>query len=100
MVRRLVAIGNLDGVGVVALPAEPDAPLVVDADAVLAGSASGDSLEMVAGWDAKVGECLGGVEDDQLPEAAVLEVGWPAPDGVPFDVLLGVAVPEALDHVR
>lgn len=92
-------MGDLDKVGIPAVPAEADAPLVVDADAVLAGAVSGELFEAVAGWDAEVGERFGGVEDEQLPEDATLEVGGPAPDGAPFEELLGVVVPEALDHV-
>jgi len=98
MVGLLVVVGDLDGVGVAAVPAEADAPLVVDADAVLAGAVSGESLEAVAGWDAEVGERLGGVEDEELAEGAALEVGRPSPAGAPLEELLGVTVPEALDH--
>jgi len=99
MAGLLVVVGDLDGVGIAALPAEADAPLVVDADAVLTGPFAGELLESVTWWDPEVGEHLGGVEDEEPPEGAALEVGWPAVDGAPFEELLGVAVPEALDHV-
>jgi hypothetical protein len=74
----LVVVADLDGVGVAALPPKADAPLVVDADAVLASPVAGELLEPVAWRDAEVGERLGGVEDEELPEGAALEVGWPS----------------------
>jgi len=99
MACLLVVVRDLDGVGVAALPPEADAPLVVEADAVLTGPVAGEPLESVAWRDAEVGERLGGVEDEEIPEGAALEIGWPSPAGAPFEELLGVAVPEALDHV-
>jgi len=94
-----MVVGDLDGVGVAAGPPEADAPLVVDADAVLTGPVSGELLEPVAWRDAEVGERLGGVQDEEFPAGAALEVGRPAPAGAPFEELLGVVVTEALDHV-
>jgi hypothetical protein len=94
-----VVVGDLDGVSVSALPPEADTPLVVDADAVLAGPVAGEHLESVAGWNAEVGERFGGVEDEELPEGATSQILWPAPDDTPLEDLQGVAVPEALDRV-
>jgi len=42
-------VADLDLVGVATSPDEADAPLVVDADAVLAGAVAGEPLEAVAG---------------------------------------------------
>src|ERR1700737_3339506 len=48
----LVVVDQLDVPGAAGTPREADAPLVVDADAVLAGAAAGQLFEPVAGWHA------------------------------------------------
>lgn len=57
-----VVIANLDGSGIRAGPSEGDAPLRVDADAVLSGAVATEGFQTIAGWDAKVVEFGGGVE--------------------------------------
>jgi len=67
-----VVVHDLDVVGASGAPSKAEAPLLVDADAVLAGTVAGQFLEAVAGWDSEVTEDLGGVEDQQLAQRCAL----------------------------
>ena len=58
--------GNV--LGVAAVPAEGDAPLVVDADGVEAEEVALECFEAVAWWDGEVVEDDGFVELDQFPD--------------------------------
>jgi hypothetical protein len=46
-------------------PFETDPPLIVDADAVLAGPVASQFLQAVARRNSEVVECYGGVEDEE-----------------------------------
>ena len=48
-----MVIGDLNFMRVAVFPSEADAPLTVDADAVLTLAVASEGLEMVAGWNAK-----------------------------------------------
>jgi hypothetical protein len=54
MLLSSMIVDNLDIVGMSLKPYETDAPLLVDADAHLAGSISLQRFEPVAGWRPKV----------------------------------------------
>src|SRR5258708_8432554 len=62
----LVVGDEFDVAGSGGAPGEADAPLVVDADAVLAGAAAGQLLQPVAWWHPEVVDALGGVDDNEL----------------------------------
>ena len=63
-----MVIPDGDLFGVAAVPAEADAPLVVDADGVGAGEVALKCFEAVAWWDGEVVEDDGFVELDQFPD--------------------------------
>jgi len=71
----LVIIGDFNFVGVVAFPMEADAPLVVDADAVLPESVAAQGFQAVARRDAEFFEVLCFVDDAKLVEGTALNLG-------------------------
>ena len=94
----LVIVDDLDVVRVAVLPPEADAPLIVDANAVLPGAIPFQLLQAVAGRDAEVLKLLRGVDEAELPEQRPLEVGREAADALALKQALGVPISETLDH--
>ena len=80
------------------LPAEADAPLIVDANAVLAGPIAFEFLQAVAGRDAQILELLGGVHEAELAQHEALELRWEAADRLSLEQALGVPIGETVDH--
>ena len=70
-----MVVGDFDTVGVVVLPAEAEPPLLIDADAELAGAAAFEGFESVAGRVAEIGEEAGLVEHVELAPGGGLDVG-------------------------
>ena len=93
-----VIINDLDFVRVTVGPPEADAPLVVDANAVLSGSVTLQFFQAVSRWDPQVVERVRCVENDQLSEHGVAERSRKAPNGLSGEQPLGISVSEALDH--
>jgi hypothetical protein len=97
-----VVVDDADLVGAAVSPAEKDAPLVVDADRVIAGEVALERLESVARRDSQILESLGGLESDQFAHGGADEVGGKAAGtGGPSSTgeVFGGAVTEAPDHV-
>ena len=65
--------------GVVADPAEANAPLVVNAEAVLSGPLTPELFQSVAGRESQFLQPLGGVQQDELAESNPLQGRWPVP---------------------
>jgi hypothetical protein len=57
-------------------------------------------LQSIARGHAQVRNCLGGIQDQELPERGAVERGRQPPDTPAREDLLGVLVPEALDHTQ
>jgi hypothetical protein len=74
-----VVVHDLDVVGASGTPSKAEAPLLVDADAVLAGTVAGQLLEAVTWRDPEVTKGLGGVEDQQLAQRCPLRGRVEAP---------------------
>ncbi len=70
-----VVIDNLNLVRAVGLPLEAEAPLLVDADGVLAFAVSLEGFEPVSGWDVEVVEFGDGVELGELAQRHAQECG-------------------------
>lgn len=96
----LVVVDDLDLEGVTSVPSEADTPLLIDSDAVLAGSISGKSLKAVCGWDTEVDEVPCMIEHGELVERTLLDVArkFPRPLLVPY--LLCLRIGKTLDHPR
>jgi hypothetical protein len=95
-----VVVGDLDVCRTGGGPGEADAPLVVDADAVLSLPIPAQLLEAIARWNPKVVDDLGGVEDQELAVCNSLKVGAELADVRASPDELGFLVRERLDHLR
>jgi hypothetical protein len=81
-------------------PPEAHAPLVDDANRVLAAAITFQSLKAIAWWDAQVFQRPSAVQQAQLNQSAIGDVHGQAfaADTVPD--LFGLAIGKALDHAR
>lgn len=70
-----MAINNLDVLRVGACPHEADAPLVVDANTVLSLPLPDKGFETIAGRKAEKVKFDGGIDELELHEGALLDVG-------------------------
>jgi hypothetical protein len=69
-----VVIDDLDFMGAVCFPAEADAPLVIDADGVLAFPVALERFEAIAGRDGEVIKRGDSVNLSKLPQGNALDV--------------------------
>jgi len=69
-----VVVDDLDIVRISSEPAEADAPLIVDSDAVLANPVPGEFLKAVRGRDTQVDEAGRGIQHDQFAKGNSLQV--------------------------
>jgi hypothetical protein len=95
-----VVINDFDFMGSVRFPAEADAPLVIDADGVLAFPVARERFEAIAGRDGEVVEFGDGVNLGEFPQGDALDVrrgrpgftfleeegGLPASEGADYQV--------------
>ena len=93
-----MVIANLDLQRIAALPDKADAPLVVDADCVLAGAVSGEPLEAVARRAAQVDKVVRVGKHAQLAQRDGLDFGRQALGEPAVEHLLGLGVAKRLDH--
>ena len=91
-------VHDLDVVRIAVLPVEANAPLVVDVNAVLAGTVALELFEPIAGRHPKILELLGGVDKPELAEQGPMELGRESADWFALEQALGIAIAEALDH--
>jgi len=98
MLLFLVVVADFDSVRVPLLPAKADAAWVVYADAVLALPISVELLQAICRWHAQLVEARGGVQQQQLPMRAALNVGWQPTRPQPPKHLLGLGAREASNH--
>src|SRR5258705_3472033 len=94
----LVVVNEFDVPGAAGTPGEADAPLVVDANAVLTGPGAGELLQAVARRHPQVVDVLGGGDENEhvVCESAELlteDLNVLAPPD-----RLGVLIPERADH--
>ena len=92
-----MVIGNLYVVRAVVLPAEADAPLIVDADAVLALALPFQSFEAITRWGSQVPQRLGSLDHFQFPARRFLK-RLIAPDLLIVQQPLGIPIAKAPDH--
>ena len=93
-----VVVDDLDVEGIGGAPDEADAPLIVDADAVLASAIALEGLEPVAGRNAQVGEGVGRIEDDEFPKRDALKAGGQTTRAATLKERFRVGVAEGADH--
>jgi len=93
-----MVVNNLYFVRVSASPDEANAPLVVDADAVLSLAVAVERLKAIARWGSQVTQRNSGIQLAELPERHRLD-GAKARDPFSLVEALRVLRPEALDHL-
>jgi hypothetical protein len=69
----LVVVNDLYIMGVAILPTEANAPLVIDADAVLAAPSTFEFLQSIARKYSQIGQCLSGVQRDHAARCTCYE---------------------------
>lgn len=93
-----VVVDDLDVEGIGGTPDEADAPLIVDADAVLASTIALERLEAIAGRNAQVGEGVGRIEDDEFPKRDALKAGGQTTRAATLKERFRVRVAEGANH--
>jgi hypothetical protein len=93
-----VVVDDLDVEGIGGAPDEADAPLIVDADAVLASTSALERLEPIAGRNAQIGEGVGRIEDDEFPKRDALKAGGQTTRAATLKERFRVGVAEGSDH--
>ena len=93
-----VVVDDLDVVCVAIAPTKADAPLIVDTDAVLAGTVALELLQAVTRRHSQVFDRLSRVDRDELSEHHATQIGGESADGVACEQALSVPVGKALDH--
>lgn len=91
-------VHHLDVIRVTRAPYEADAPLVVDADAVLLVSIPAEPFETIPGWNSKVVEAASSIDHPEFPQSRALEIRGPSPDRVSIEESLGVSVAKTPNH--
>jgi hypothetical protein len=93
-----VIVDDLHLVGIAILPAKADAPLLVHANTVLAGSIAPELLQSITRRYAEVAELLGRVHRHEFAEHRASEIRRISPDRLAGEQSLGVTVGEGVDH--
>jgi hypothetical protein len=78
-----MVVDNLNPMRIPRLPAETEAPLPVDPDAVLASSLPRKFLEMIGRGNAQVLDHLGGINHLELHPGTFNDFGWNPPGNLP-----------------
>src|SRR3954471_17035659 len=96
--RVLVVVDNFHLVRILVPPAEAQPPLVVDADAMLAGAVTWQLLQAIARRYPEIVQVLRGVKNKKLPKRGTLQSERPASNGFALEHPARDVVLEALDH--
>jgi hypothetical protein len=91
-------VDDLDVVRVCSEPAEADSPLIVDSDAVLASSVTGEFFKAIRRRDAEINEAGRGIEHNEFAKGNSVKVRRHSANPLPFEKALGVGVAKAADH--
>lgn len=71
-----MVIGNLDLVGITVAPLKANAPLIINAYAVLTLATTFEFLQPIPGWQSQVRQILGCIEHNQLSECPAMNIVW------------------------
>lgn len=91
-------VHDLDSPGIAVAPDETDAPLIVDANAVLPDSAASKGFQSVAGRDPQVVEAASSVDCNQLCPGSLLDLRRQPANGMPCEDGRGAFAGETLYH--
>jgi hypothetical protein len=93
-----MVIYDFDLMGVLTFPAKAEAPLVVDANAVLAATGAFEGFQAIARRKAHDVESVGGIELQELSAGGALDVGRKVARGDAAEEFFRFGIGEALDH--
>ena len=82
------------------LPAKADSPVVVDANAVLAGAIAGQLFQAVAWRRPQVLQILGGINQPQFAQHEAMEIGREMPNSFPAEKPFRVTITETVNHLQ
>ena len=91
-------VRHFDVVGVALLPTEADAPLVIDANAMLASAIARQSFQPIGRWNPQIVQALSDIELYQLAPRKAVQFGGKVAQELALKEPLGVLVAEGLDH--
>ncbi len=91
-------VDDLNLVGVAIPPTKADAPLLVHANTVLAGSIATELLQSISRRHAEVTELLGRVHRHKFAQHGASEIRGISSDGFTSKQSLGITIGEGLDH--
>ena len=91
-------VRHFDVVGIALLPAEADAPLVIDANAMLASAIARQSFQPIGRWNPQIVQALSDIELYQLAPRKAVQFGGKVAQELALKEPLGVLVAEGLDH--
>lgn len=93
-----MVIDDLDVPGFAVSPNEANAPLIVDANAVLPLPVAAQGFQAIAGRCPQIVESLCRIDCDELRACSLLDVRRQTANGVAHEDRRGAFVGEALDH--
>ncbi len=93
-----VVVDDLYVEGISGAPDEADAPLIVDADAVLASTIALERLEPIAGRNPQIGEGVGRIENDEFSKRDALKAGGQTTRAATLKERFRVGVAEGANH--
>lgn len=91
-------VDDLNLMGVAIPPAKTDAPLLVHANTVLAGSIATELLQSISRRHSEVTELLGRVRRHKSAQHRAPEIRGKSSDGFTSEQSLGITIGEGLDH--
>jgi hypothetical protein len=94
----LVVVNDLYIIGVAILPTETNAPLVIDTDTILAAPSTFEFLQSIARRYSQIGQCLSGVQRDELSQHTSEKICRKPPDWLAAEQALRVPIREAFNH--
>ena len=93
-------INDFHVVGVSFCPFKADAPLIVNADAVLSFAVASQSFQSVGRRDAQIIQILCVIEHTQFPQGSLLDVRWKLARPLAQVDFVSLFVFEGFDHSR
>ena len=95
-----MVVSDVDVVRIAFSPAEADAPLGVDPDAVLTRAVASKLLQSISRRKPQVCKALGSIEVEELAKSNPLNFGCKPPNGLPLKQPFRLAVREAPNHAE
>jgi hypothetical protein len=93
-----VIIDHFDGMGVVVDPTKADAPLAIDADAVLAGAIASERFQPVPRRSTQIVEAYCGIQHEQLDPSPLLQGTRPSSRSTSVEHRFSVLASKRDDH--